>query len=338
MASPIVTTILQNVVTKVATNAIEFLAHNLSQGVVFYYTFRDTGSAAPSIADISQERIPLFSGNYNYKKICFETPVDIYVYAPSENGIILTTTNINSNIPFTYDIATKHTPNKIPWAKIGTTPATLTTEALLWNPGTAYVFPTAAMQMEVVSSSANDDAGNTGIQKVRIYYLDNTYAERQEVVTLDGVTAVATVATNILRINDFKAEEVGTAGKAIGAVSIRNLDHSTIYDQIPVGGNASKSIVYTVPLGKTLWVSSLLFSAGANAPNKRVTFTTKGTWDHKQAKTTVGRFLLPYTEITVMDSVVNIPLEIPTELPATTDVLILTKGEAGAIASCTARG
>lgn len=43
-----------------------------------------------------------------------------------------------------------------PWSKIGYTPSMTTTESDIWGAAGVYVFPTAAQQMEVVSSSASD--------------------------------------------------------------------------------------------------------------------------------------------------------------------------------------
>src|SRR5512135_2461251 len=87
----------------------------------------------------------------------------------------------------------------------------------LWQGPTAtYVFPTTPQQMQVVSSSANDTAAGTGVQSVYIHYLDTNYADRFEIVTLNGVTPVNTVATNILRINGVHSQTVGTGGVAAG--------------------------------------------------------------------------------------------------------------------------
>ena len=47
---------------------------------------------------------------------------------------------------------------------------------------------------------------------------------------------------------------------------------------------------------------------------------------------------MPYTEVTITDGIVSVVLDVPSEFPATTDVMIVTKGEAGAVASATARG
>ena len=62
--------------------------------------------------------------------------------------------------------------------------------------------------MKLASTSANDTAAGTGIRKVRIHYLDADHVPHEEVVTLNGLTAVNTVATDIYRINRLHADEV----------------------------------------------------------------------------------------------------------------------------------
>ena len=89
----------------------------------------------------------------------------------------------------------------------------------LWDGPTAlYVPPATPIGMQVVSSSVADTAAGTGVQKVQIDYLDTDYKQQSEIVTLNGTTAVPTVATNILRVNDFFATEIGTGRISAGTI------------------------------------------------------------------------------------------------------------------------
>jgi hypothetical protein len=103
----------------------------------------------------------------------------------------------------------------------------------LWEgPTCVYVFPVAAQQMAVSSSSASDTSNGTGAQQVHIHYLDGNYAEQIEVVTLNGTTPVNTIATNILRINAFHLWRAGSSGTSAGNISIKNIAATVTYDYI----------------------------------------------------------------------------------------------------------
>src|SRR3990172_7622115 len=78
----------------------------------------------------------------------------------------------------------------------------------VWE-GTATTIPipaSAGEQMTIVSTSAADTLAGTGVQKVDVMYIDANGVEQTEVVNLNGVTPVNTVATNIRFINAFHSE------------------------------------------------------------------------------------------------------------------------------------
>ena len=113
----------------------------------------------------------------------------------------------------------------------------------LWGgPTGTYVFPAAAQQMRIVSTSAADTLAGAGIQKVLVHYLDVNYAIQAETLSLNGVTPVNTVATNILRINGIHAVQVGTGGAAAGAISLTNLAGSVTYGFITLGDNTARQV------------------------------------------------------------------------------------------------
>lgn len=134
----------------------------------------------------------------------------------------------------------------------------------LWEGPTAqYVFPTVAQQMHVVSTSANDAAAGTGIRTVYIHYLDTNYNEQTEIVTLNGVTPVNTVATNILRINGMHAGSVGSGGTAAGNISLTNTGGTVTYGIITTGFNTAHQAIFTIPAGYTGYASHFQASSGS---------------------------------------------------------------------------
>jgi hypothetical protein len=80
---------------------------------------------------------------------------------------------------------------------------------------------TTQAQRSIVSTSANDSAAGTGARQVIIYYLDATGAGPfTETVTLNGLTAVNTVNTNICFIERMQVVSVGSNGSNVGTLNL----------------------------------------------------------------------------------------------------------------------
>lgn len=234
-------------------------------------------------------------------------------------------------------IAEGDIPSHTPWVKIGFQPASDTAVRAMWNQPSDYVFPTVAMQMEVVSSSASDGVGGTGARTVKIYYLDGAGVEKTTSVTTNGTGVVATSVSDIYRINSFRVTSTGTGNAAAGTITLRHLADTPIYSAIAVGENRARQFIYTVPTGKKLFVTNISFSAGYNTSGKRVTFNTKANYNNLDGAVTTN-FFQTYSEIVLIDNAVNIDLKMPTVFPAGIDLKITVEGETNAICTCGARG
>lgn len=133
-----------------------------------------------------------------------------------------------------------------------------------WDGPTAlYVFPTAPMQMQIVSTAAADNSTGTGIQSVHLYYLDTDYVEREEQITLNGVTPVLTTATNIRRVNKLHAKTVGSSEVSAGTISLTAVGGGTTYSLIPAGRTFARQAIYTVPAGKFMRIEQWQVSSGS---------------------------------------------------------------------------
>jgi len=174
------------------------------------------------------------------------------------------------NQPFLYAISEGLLPLHEPFRKSGFNPDIDNQLEDVWDGGGVYTFPDVPMQMEVVSSSTNDDIDGVGARRVEVHYLDDKYERHEEIIELDGTTPVPTVATNILRINDFHLVEVGSSGSLAGAngnIDIRHLDNLPTYGRIQAGTNACLSCITTVPASSSLYISSWEFDVGAAQAN-----------------------------------------------------------------------
>lgn len=230
-----------------------------------------------------------------------------------------------------------------PFEKFGHTTNGNTSETDIWEGGTTYIFPTSAMQMEVVSSSTNDTPTGTGAKTVRIFYLDNNYIERTEDVVLNGVTAVSTVATNILRVNTLKIVDFGSASttyKAIGNIDIRHISDTPIYSRIATGYTRSRNSIFTVPVGKTLYVTSMGIgiSKGGSTGIAGV-FTLRGTYDSDLGALTPGLHFKPQGEINHLDGAFYRMFEMPVKYIEKTDIKVsVICAQASTVCTCALRG
>jgi hypothetical protein len=87
---------------------------------------------------------------------------------------------------------------------------------------TAYIEQTSNAQRSLVSASANDTAAGTGARTVRItYYTAALAGPFTETVTLNGTTAVNTVATDICYIESMEVLTVGSTGSNVGIISLK---------------------------------------------------------------------------------------------------------------------
>jgi hypothetical protein len=120
--------------------------------------------------------------------------------------------------------------------------------------------------MKVSSSSADDTANGTGARTVYVAGLDANHREIEEIVTLNGQTAVLTTQS-FLHINQAY---VGTTGSSLSAEGdiyfgdgvVTAGVPATVYDLIKFDYNQRITGSYTVPAGYTAYLSQGLFSAG----------------------------------------------------------------------------
>lgn len=224
-----------------------------------------------------------------------------------------------------------------PWVKFGYNGALGSAEEDVWSVGGAYVLPATAQQMEVVSSSTDDDSAGTGVQSITIYYLDAALASKSVDVTMDGTTPVATSVSDIFRVQDVLTKTAGTGGKAAGNIDVRHLDNTPIYARIPTGQNRSDDFVYTVPAGKTLYVTNVLLSSGSSVSGRPVSFITKATYN--RATGAVSTLFYEFTKVILQDNSIDLLLEMPTKFTAGTVLKIgATSPDGAAYGSVTCRG
>lgn len=194
----------------------------------------------------------------------------------------------------------------------------------------------AEMQMSLKSTSANDDGNpaGTGAQIVSIDYLDDAYVEHTEDVTLDGTTWVDTVASDFFRIQSMHVKAAGTGGLAAGTITL--VDKATraiIYDQIDVGYNRSLRCLWTVPAGKTAYISAWSWGASSGA-SESAEFQLKA-MVHEGALSTLwyGQDIAM-----IQDGSDHRDLSSPIKVPATASIKVSVKGSGSLAATASFAG
>ena len=187
-----------------------------------------------------------------------------------------------------------------------------------------------------------DYSAYSGVSAVFIKYLDDTFLGHDEIVILNGTTVVPTVNTDYYRVNSLRVICAGSGGVPVGNISLRNLADTPIYAYITAGYTISRQAIFTVPLGKTLYMNS--FNAAWCSPNdskvQSARVILRANVEPRNAFN-MGNIFFPYTEVMVTNENIQIANPVPFKVLAKTDVIvsIISTNAAGeGPATCVMRG
>jgi hypothetical protein len=123
-----------------------------------------------------------------------------------------------------------------------------TTAIPIWENNAAYVYPTSATTLTLVSTSASDDT----LASVLINGLDANFNPISETLFLNGTAGVTTV-NSYLRVNSLLLASAGTSQTTnVGTITLKQ--SSNTLAQINIGIGKSQSTIYTVPNGYTFYL------------------------------------------------------------------------------------
>ena len=142
--------------------------------------------------------------------------------------------------------------------KFGHNPAAATGEDI-WGAGGTYLFyPTAAVDVDIISTSTADDDGSTGAIQVTVQGLDANWEDQTETVTMNGTGAVELTNTFIRLFRAFVLE-AGTGNTNAGDITVyarstgSGVNAGDVGIFIGTGGGQTQHAIYTVPAGKTAY-------------------------------------------------------------------------------------
>jgi len=176
------------------------------------------------------------------------------------------------------------------------------TDFAVWPNGVFSIPAKGGVQMSLVSTSADDAVGGTGIQAVEIHYLDGRLESKSETIELDGVTAATTEATDVSFIQCMHMMEYGSGAKAAGEITASN--GGVTYSVILAGKNRCSSAFRMVPANKRLFITGAVGSSvsGTAAARTQLRVVASQLGENKY---TYPLALIPHAAIGVQDNAVS---------------------------------
>ena len=166
---------------------------------------------------------------------------------------------LHKEMPFNLRASMGHVTNGTPVFVYGNNPNVQTAEETIWYHGGIYTYPSTATQMKVSSQ----DAGATS--EVMINGLDANYMPINEIVTLTGQTAVTTTRSYLRIQNAYVLSNAATNHIYIGTGTVTAGVPETVYEMIHDGHNRTESARYTVPAGRTFYITHGTISHGSDS-------------------------------------------------------------------------
>lgn len=200
------------------------------------------------------------------------------------------------------------------------------TEEVIWDGGGNYTFLDYGSheRIKIVSTNDNDSLGGAGAWNLLLFGLDSNWVEQQEIILLSGIDTVMT-SNYFLRI--FRAIVINSGNPTpvsdanLGNINI--LAATTLIQQslIRIGKGQTLNAFYTVPAGKTAYVTGLSFGVGQG---KECTFLAR-------IRNGLGGVFSVKYSLTLFESSFFGTLVIPLEVPEKIDMVVTASAATGTV-------
>ena len=179
-------------------------------------------------------------------------------------------------------------------------------ETIFNDGGGVYTFPSSALTMSLVSSTADTC-------EVTILGLDSDYLPITETVTLNGTSPVNTIL-EFFRINQCYV----SSGLNSGNVTVSN--GGTTYAYIEAGVGVCSNATYSTGSNQKLYICSVSFTSGTVNQNKYITGRTRQITELND---------LHFWQSTWAISQLNFNVQVPYAVPEKTDISFEAKSSSG---------
>lgn len=202
-------------------------------------------------------------------------------------------------------IAEGDIPNHTKWKVIGFRTALSTAESHLALGATGrFPWPAVAQKFYIVSTDADDAAGDTGARSITFAGIKGDGTIGTEEVALAGATVVETVGTYLAPvIDDTCVETVGATGWNEGTITCGTANPPTATTTawaMTIGTNQAAGSVFLVPTGKRAYLMKILTGeASTQGATIRLYATNPGMTSLRRdiyllkSNTVVDEFLIP---------------------------------------------
>jgi hypothetical protein len=186
----------------------------------------------------------------------------------------------------------------------------------------------------------------TGAQAVQVCYLTSAFAQKEEIVILNGSTPVLTVNNDCYRLNCFRMIASGVTGglyRPKGALTVRPSGGGSTYGHITANFTRARSAIYTVPAGKALYVSQMASAYGVSGTSNKhyARIYLRANYMPGSSVSTgfnTGKIFYPFAEFLMQNIDVPIIMDEPIRFPAGIDVKISGFSTLAGAASVAMRG
>ena len=213
---------------------------------------------------------------------------------------------LHKETPFQMRASMGHITNGTPVFVYGHNPDVQLSEETIWYQGGIYQYPSSAIQMTVSSN----DAGVTS--QIVINGLDANYNPISEIITVNGQTPVTTVNAYLRIQNAYVIANETLQNIYIGTGTVTSGVPATVYERIFNGYNRTESARYTVPAGRTFYITHGTISHGSDSSNAFMT-----------ARLIFRLFGLPFQNSAVVNlnnKFIDFWFDYPVALPERTDI------------------
>jgi hypothetical protein len=183
---------------------------------------------------------------------------------------------VGTSEPFELQVARGQISGHYGLFKFGNNATVVNSLETIWAEGGLYSYLTAATVLKVSSSSTDDTSAGTGARTVELFGLDADYNQINELVTLNGQTAVNTTQS-FLRINRMIVRSAGSGGTNAGVIyagtgTVTTGVPANVYASINgvTGSNQTLMALWTVPAGYTAYLLQYEVSNGTTSQTPAV--------------------------------------------------------------------
>lgn len=237
------------------------------------------------------------------------------------------TTSFNGPLVTAQQIALEVARGRVPGAKpfsgFGRMATGAITNAVIYPVPGGFKYPDATgVTLSLVSSSAQDAPGGTGVGRVEVHYLKTDFSEASAIIELSGLTPVTTdingaPITDVRFIQCMHMEQKGIALPA-GAITSQSGAAGTIraysgaddYSVITAGEVRCTSSARMVPKGKRAVVPFLVGSSISSTSDSECEISVAATEFDTHQYTEAGIFI-PFGALGIQNGGVPGPIEVP---------------------------